>query len=161
LIQAFILAFALALVWLLLAPSDFGEAPGLAWAACAFSALATALFAVRGQILGGRSGAAIGVTLGDALRSAPRAFAAAVKVLARVLMGPPPRPALAIVQVRTAEQAQAARVAAALSRTSHAYTIDGDERTMLVHVLDEQETSPDALHAAANAFAPAATRIGP
>ena len=160
-IQAFILAFGLALVWLILAPSDFGETPALSWAACAASALATALFAVRGQILGGRSGAAIGVTLADSLRSAPRAFAAAVKVLARVLTGPAPRPALAIVQVRTAEQSQSARVAVALSRTSHAYTIDGDERTMLVHVLDEQETSPDALHAAANAFAPASIRTGP
>jgi hypothetical protein len=77
----------------------------------------------------------------------------AARELTRVIVGPPPQPALVIVQVRTSEQPQAARVAAALSRSSMAYTIDGDDKTMVVHVLDEHGTSPDALHAAAATFA--------
>lgn len=152
LLQSILLAVVLTLVWMILAPAD-QAAGALGWGAAGICALAVTLAAVRAGVLGGRSGGAIATALADSLRSAPRTARDAARVLARVLMGPPPRPALVIVQVNTSEQPQAARVAAALSRSSQAFTIDGDERTMLVHVLDEHETTSDALHLAAAAHA--------
>ena len=142
----------LTLVGAMLAPTTSLAGP-VGWIAALAAALAVTLAAVRAGVLGGRSGAAIATAFADSLASSPRSARDAARVLLRVLTGPPPRPALAIVQVRTSEQPQAARVAAALSRSSMAFTIDGDEKSMLVHVLDEHETTSDALHAAAAAFA--------
>lgn len=142
----------LTLVWAALAPAA-ALAGAAGWIVAALCAIAVTLAAVRAGVLGGRSGAAIATALTDSVSAMPRTAGDAARVLVRVIAGPPPRPALAIVQARTSEQPQAARVAAALSRSSMAYTIDGDDTSMLVHVLDELQTSPDALHAAAAAIA--------
>lgn len=148
-IQGLFLALALAVLWAALAPTSGAPlSAATAVAGIVSVAVVTALTA-RAGLLSGRAGAAVAVTLADAARAAMAALVSALRVLMRVIGGPAPRPALVVVQVRTAGQAHAARVAAALSRGADSYTIDGDDRAMLVHVLDEPETSPDALHAVA------------
>lgn len=148
-IQGLFLAVALAVLWAALAPSASAPFTIATAIAGAVSVVVVTAATARAGLLSGRAGSAVAVTLVDAARAAMAALISAFRVLARVVTGPAPRPALVIVQVKTAGQAHAARVAAALSRGAEAYTIDGDDRAMLVHVLDEPATSPDALHAVA------------
>ncbi|MBU6372758.1 MAG: Na+/H+ antiporter subunit E [Alphaproteobacteria bacterium] len=152
-IQGLFLALALAVLWAVLAPASGAPLTAAMLIAGGISVVVVTALTARAGLLSGRAGAAVAVTLADAARAAGAAPMSALRVLARVVAGPAPRPALVIVQVRTAGQAHAARVAAALSRGADSYTIDGDDKTMLVHVLDEPATSPDALHAVAARFA--------
>jgi len=152
LVQTAFLAIALALVWAALAPSG-GALDPTALAGGGLAVIACTAAAARAGLIGGRAGSAIAMTAIDAARAAPTTFGGAWRALRRVIAGPAPAPALVRVQVQTTDQSQAARVAAALSRGADSYTIDGDERTMLVHVLDESVVNLDALHAVADRFA--------